>query len=229
MKRQMIALDQTQKLSRVDYIFVLCGIVAPIIWFLAILIAGILRPEYSHVSQAISILGSRDTPFSMVYNYIGLMPTGILTFAFSLAMFRCLKNKLVFYISSSFVAIMGIARFLAGVFPCDPGCYPVITLSGRIHMLTGMMAMFAGMIAPLVMTIGLRNKKSRNLFYLSMILGVASLIIFMLIISQLFIPSIGAYIGALQRSLLILTYSWIIAVAVNLKNMKFETACLKKD
>ena len=218
MKRQMIPQNDSQSLSRMDGILILCGIVAPIIWFLAILITGILRPEYSHISRVISVLGSRDTPFSKAYNYVGLMPAGILTF--SLAMFRRLKSKQVFYISSGSVFIMGIAHFLAGIFPCDPGCYPVITLSGRLHMLTGMMAMFAGIIAPLVMTIGLRNRKSRDLFYLSMILGVASLIIFILIISQLFIPFIGAYIGALQRSLLILTYSWIIAVAFNLK--KYE-------
>ena len=218
MKRQMIDQDQTQRLSRIDFILILSGIAAPVIWFLAILIAGILRPEYSYISQVISVLGSRDTPFSRAYNYAGLMPAGILTFAFSLVMFRRLKNKLVFYISSSFVAIMGIARFLAGIFPCDPGCYPIITIAGRLHMVFGVTSMFAGILAPLVMTIGLRNRNAKALFYLSMVLGSASLIIFILIISQLSIPFIG--VGALQRSLLILTYSWIIAVAVNLKKFR---------
>jgi hypothetical membrane protein len=211
----MIDKFQTKRLSRLDLILILSGITAPVILFFAVLIAGLLQPEYSHISQAISELGARGTPFSAVLNYAGLMPAGILTFAFSLAMFRRLKKPPAFCISSSLVAIVGIARCFAGVFPCDPGCFPIITITGRLHALSGLIALFAGSLAPLVMAFGLRRGYSQTFFYLSMVLGVASLILFTVLVSQLLIQ----YFGGIQRLLLILTYTWVIVVAVNIGNV----------
>ena len=77
--------------------------------------------------------------------------TGLLTLAFSLAMFRYRKIEPAFKVSSYFVAITGIGRLLAGVFSCDLNCYPIVSLSGRLHAIFGFTALFASALAPLAM------------------------------------------------------------------------------
>jgi hypothetical membrane protein len=208
----MIDQYRTQRFSRLDLYLILSGIAAPVILLLAVLIGAWLQPEYSHISQPISVLGAHGTPFRAILSYGGLMPAGILTFTFSIAMFRRFKKSPAFYISSGLVAIAGITRCFAGIFPCDPGCLPIITITGRLHALFGFISLFTGSLAPIVMAVGLRDYSSKTFFYLSLILGFASLILFSILASQ----SLMQYFGGIQRLLLISTYTWIIVVGVNI-------------
>ena len=195
-----------------DRILCLSGIAAPIILMFAVLISGFLHPGYSHVSQAISELGARGVPFKDILNYAGLVPAGLFTISFSIAMFRQFAGKPALFIGCCLVTITGIGRFLAGIFPCDPGCFPIISISGRLHALFGFVSLFAGSLAPLVMASGIKRAASPSLFYLSLILGQAALIMFFLLISQLWMH----YFGGIQRILLIFTYSWIILISVKM-------------
>lgn len=209
----MIDQNLTQRFSRLDLYLILSGIAAPFILLFAVLIGGWLQPEYSHISQPISVLGAHGTPFRAILSYGGLIPAGILTLTFSIAMFRRFKKSTALYISSGLVTIAGIARCFAGIFPCDPGCLPIITITGRLHALFGFISLFAGSLAPLVMAIGLRCHYSKAFFYLPLILGFVSLILFSILASQ----SLMQYFGGIQRLLLISTYTWIIVVAVNIR------------
>ena len=209
----MISQDQTKRHSNIDAVLILSGIVAPVFHLVGIIISSSLTPGYSHISQAISVLGSRGAPFNEILNYLGVIPAGILTILFSFAIFRKLKGGKSLFICGCLVTIAGIGRLCVGVFPCDPGCLPIISITGRLHALTGFTSMFAGSIAPLFMAIGLRRRNFKALFYLSIVLGLASLFLFMLFFSQFFFP----FFGAIQRLLLTLTYVWTIAVAVKMK------------
>jgi hypothetical membrane protein len=193
-------------------ILCLSGIAAPSILLLSILISGFLHPGYSHISQAISELGARGTPFKEIVNYAGLLPAGILIIAFSIAIFRQFEGKPALFICFCLVLVAGISRFFAGIFHCDPVCFPVVTISGRLHAISGFISLFTGSLAPLFMVLGLKRAASPSLFYESLILGMAALITFLVLISQLWMP----YFGIIQRLLLILTYSWIILIAVKM-------------
>ena len=221
----MIKPYNTQAPSFLDHFLSLSGIAAPIVLLFAVLICGIHHPGYSHCSQAISELGARGAPSNALLNFGGLVPTGILTLAFSLAMFRRLKKGPALYISSGLVALVGIGRFFAGIFPCDPGCFTIITISGWVHALSGVIAMFAGSAAPLVMAFGLSRQQSKGLFHLSLVLGLVALILFIALVSQLWL----SYFGAIQRLLLVLTYSWIIVVALNIGAAGNKMAGLSYD
>ena len=203
---------QNSKMTLLDRTLILSGIVAPFVLLFAILISGSLHPGYSHISQAVSELGAKGVQFNAIINYVGLVPTGLLTLAFSIAMFRYRKREPVILVSSYFVAIIGIGRLLAGFFPCDPNCIPIVSLSGRLHAISGFTALFAGALAPLVMAFGLRHRESRTLFHLSLFLGLAALVMFLALISQLW----PQYFGGIQRFILIMSYIWIIAIAVNM-------------
>jgi hypothetical membrane protein len=206
---------QTQRLSLLDRILILSGIAAPVLLLFSVLVAGSLHVGYSHISQAISELGAHGAPFSTILNYAGLVPAGILTLVFALAMFRRIKDGLALYISCGLVALAGLGRFFAGIFPCDPGCFPIITITGRLHAVFGLIALFAGSVAPLVMAFGIKRRHSQAFFNLSLVLGFASLMLFIVLVSRMWMP----YFGGVQRLLLILTYTWIIAVAVIIRKV----------
>jgi hypothetical membrane protein len=205
--------EKVGKYNRLDKFLVSSGIAAPIALFIAILIAGILHPHYSHLSQAISELGATGAPNKEILNYGGLMLSGLLTFVFSLAMFRHLSHHPALYLSSTLVAIAGIGRFLAGIYHCDPGCTPLLTQYGRLHAMFGMISLLTGAIAPVVMALALRKKPSSRLFQFSLGLGLVSALAFILLVSGTF----QSYFGAIQRLLLVLTYSWIIFVSTNFR------------
>lgn len=195
-----------------DRILCLSGIAAPIFLLLAVLLSGFLHPGYSHISQAISELGAKGVSYKDILNYAGLIPAGLLTIIFSVAMFKHFIGKPALFISSCLVALMGIGRLFAGIFPCDPGCIPIVSISGRLHMVCGFASLFAGSIAPLIFGLGLKRLDSESLFYWSLILGLSTVIMFFLLISQLAMP----YFGGIQRILLILTYSWIILISIRM-------------
>lgn len=203
---------QKSKITRLDRILILSGIIAPFILLFAILISGAFHPGYSHISQAVSELGAQGVRFKAIINYAGLVPTGLLTLAFSLAMFRYRKIEPAILVSSYFVAIIGMGRLLAGFFPCDPNCFPIVSLSGRLHAISGFTALFAGALAPLAMAFSLRHRERKILFYLSLFLGLVALVMFFALISQLWM----LYFGGIQRILLIISYIWIIVIAVSM-------------
>jgi hypothetical membrane protein len=208
----MIILNKILKHKLIYQVLSLCGIAAPVLLFCAVLIAGSLHPNYSHVSQAISVLGAQGAPYKIILNFLGLIPSGLLTLLFSLAMLQIIKGNSALYISCAFVALAGLGRLFAGFFPCDPGCIPIISISGKLHAIFGGIALFAGSIAPLMMAIGLRKQHYRVMYYISLVLGIASILVFMALTSQIMMP----YFGLMQRMLLILTYVWMIVVAISI-------------
>ncbi|MEJ2616453.1 MAG: DUF998 domain-containing protein [Ignavibacteriaceae bacterium] len=200
-----------------DRFLCLSGIAAPIFLLFAVLLSGFLHPGYSHISQAISELGAKGVSYKDILNYAGLIPAGLLTITFSVAMFRHFIGKPALFISCCLVALMGAGRFFAGIFPCDPGCLPIVSISGHLHMVFGIVSLFAGSIAPIIFVFGIKRSDSTTLFYWSLILGLSALIMFSLLISQLAM----AYFGGIQRVLLILTYSWIILISGRINTVNY--------
>jgi hypothetical membrane protein len=208
----MVSRIEKQKVSILSHILSLSGVAAPVFFLVGILISSFFTPGYSHVSHSISELGARGAPFNTVMNYVGTIPAGILTITFSIAMIRQFHGGSSLLISSLFVTLAGIGRLCAGLFPCDPGCFPITTITGRIHFISGSIALLAGSIAPLFMAFALKTHHSRKLFYASLISGVVAVILFINLISQQWISCVGA----IQRLLLLFTYVWVIFIAVSI-------------
>ena len=186
------------------------GIAGATVFALSVLIAGALHPHYSHISQAISELGAKSAPYRDFLNYGGLIPAGVLTFLFAVAMFSCLRGNSALRVSAGLVAVVGLGRLLAGLFPCDPGCSSFTSTSSRIHAIAGFIALAAGALAPIAMAVGLWTQRSRRMFVLSLVFGVGALAVIGAGVTRIWMP----YVGAMQRLLLIFTYAWIIAVGL---------------
>ena len=116
---------------------ILCGILAPVLWASAIFVSGSLRPEYSHLTQYISELGERGGSTEFIMRYAAFVPTGLMHMAFSAFLHVAIKGSPLAANAAMLLAINGIARIAAGMFPCEVGCaLPRLLLSRRLHSLS---------------------------------------------------------------------------------------------
>jgi hypothetical membrane protein len=187
------------------------GIASPLVLGLAVFVAGSRYPGYSHVSQFISELGATGAPSPSILNFGGLIPAGALTIAFAVAMYWRYRSGAVLAVSSALVALAGLFRLIAGIFPCDPGCsLEAMSRSAQIHALAGLLSFVCGTVAPFLFAVAFRSERAL-LSWLSLVLGAGALVAF-IVGSRL-----GAdfpCIGVLQRLHLAFFYAWVVVVAV---------------
>ena len=112
----------------------LAGIVAFLPHLLAVIIATVHRPEFSHRLQYLSELGERGSTTATLTNYLGIIPTGILFASFGLGIVLHYRAYRLLTVTGVLIVLHGLCRVLAALFPCDFGCRPNSpTLSQMIH------------------------------------------------------------------------------------------------
>ena len=123
---------------------ILCGMAAPVLWASAIIFCGSLRPEYSHFAQYISELGERGGSTEFIMRYAAFVPTGLMHMAFAAFLYVAFKGSPLATFAAILVAINGVARITAGMFPCEVGCaLPRLLLSQKLHSLSAAVGFFA--------------------------------------------------------------------------------------
>jgi hypothetical membrane protein len=201
-----------------DRALLLAGLAAPVVLTVAIVAAGDFEPGYSHVSQFVSELGAVGAAHQNVFNYAGLLATGLLTVLFALGMYLRVKPSGWFVASSLLVGVAGFGRLVAGVFPCDAGCViENMSNTATVHAFAGFVALTSGAVAPLSLGMGLRRRGKSQLLTLSVGLGSVSLIL----ITVLFGLGKGIpYVGVIQRLALAAFYGWIVVVALEIEALQ---------
>ena len=133
-------------------LFAFCGILAPILFTLLVVVASLLRPGYSEFHNFISDLGVG--PYAIIQN-VNFVIFGFLSIGFALGLRgglpapqgRALKASVLL------VVIFGIGILLAGVFPEN-------YLSEGPHTLASSVAFLSIIAAQLLVWQGLRRKDS---------------------------------------------------------------------
>lgn len=123
-----------------------CGIVGPILWLSLIAIAGALRPDFSHLTHYISELGERGSTTEALMRYGGFEFTGVLYLCFAGALLPTFRNGWLATSAIMLIALDGVGRFGAGVFPCDPGCVQA-TAGPNLHRLFATLGFCSGTLA----------------------------------------------------------------------------------
>jgi len=157
---------------------------APLLWAFAIIFCGSLRPEYSHFTQYISELGERGSSTEFTMRYLGFVPTGLMHIAFAAFLFAAFRGGKLAAIAATLLAINGLARIGAGLFPCEPGCAgPKVLLSQQLHSLSAAIGFFAFIGTSILWGIVVRRYGSlRRLSPYSVACGILGLVFLLLMV-----------------------------------------------
>lgn len=190
-------------------LFALCGIIAPIIFWLMVIVESILRPGYSPTSNFISDLGVG--PNSIIQN-VNFVVFGLLSIGLALGLQVGLPTPRTPSLKAGiwFVVIFGLGVLLAGVFPEDYG-------SGTLHSLVSATAFVAIIAAQLLIWQGLKSGDratwGRYRTY-SLLSGLLSIILVILL--KVAMLSYIDYQGAAQRAFLLVPWIWIYITGLQL-------------
>lgn len=133
-----------------------CGIVGPLLWLALLVTAGALRPDFSHLTHYISELGERGSATETLMRYGAFGVTGLLYLCFAGALHATFRGGWLGRAAALLIALDGVGRIGAGVFPCDPGCVHV-SPGPNLHKLFATVGFAAGVLAALLWGVFLRR------------------------------------------------------------------------
>jgi hypothetical protein len=199
-----------------------CGIVAPILYIITAIVGAALRPDYSHIVNAISELLSNGAPnkvaLDVVFNIYNALLLG-----FAIGGFILLKNgpRPCRIAMSIFIAIQVIS-FSWGFFPMDP-MGTEATFAGTMHNVLGGVVAFATIIMPILMGVGLRRLDGFSNY--AVYSFITSAIIFFAAPTGIILAGQGIQMFGLFERITIGAYEvWILMTAMNLLKVEFTAA-----
>jgi len=202
-------------------ILLYCGIAAPILYGVTVIVGAAMRNDYSHIINAISELISYGAPNKAILDVIFNI-YGALLLAFAIGGYIALKNtpRLCRIAMGIFIGIQ-IISFSWGFFPMDPiGVEP--TFAGIMHNVFGGVVALASIVMPLLMGLGLRRSDDFHGYAIYSL--ISSAIIFVSGLSGVILAGQGFHIFGFFERITIGTYEvWIFVTALNmLRLMQME-------
>lgn len=191
------------------------GIAGPVLFSLASIIFGALRPGYDPVDQFISELGETGGLHAPLMNVLGFMGGGAMMLLFAIALWQSLPRSALTTIGSLLIAVFAVNVFGAGVWSCDVGC-PTSNGSPeqRMHDLVSVIAFPALILGALTWSIWfLRRPEWRAFGVYSLITGLAAI---GLLVAMIASEATRESTGLLQRLFLLVLFVWMASLAYRL-------------
>ena len=197
-----------------------CGIVAPPVIILIIIISGLLTPGYNPLVDSISTLSDQNslTP--------GLMTTGFIVFGslmicFSIGLYLGLERSGKSVIIGIAFALYGIGMIFTGVFRDSPAVAgTIINAEGIMHNVATVIAFFSLLAGMLVFVKNVHKIPSwYGLTWFTLIASAIGLLLSVIFI----IASHVTYSGLIQRVFYIIPMIWIELVSIWLFRLSFES------
>jgi hypothetical membrane protein len=190
----------------------LCGIIAPLLFTLVVVIASLLRPGYSQTHNFISDLGVGSYAVIQNANFVAF---GLLSIGFALGLRGGLPGPQGRSLKAGigFVAIFGLGIVFAGVFPED-------YLSEIPHTLASSIAFLSIIAAQLLIWKGLRHTDTATWGRYRLYSLISGLLSFILV----WFSSSTTCPGAAQRIFLAVPLLWIEVTGVKLYFLTKETS-----
>ena len=141
-------------------LLMLCGIAAAVVYIGTVILGGLLRPGYSHISMAISELVADGAPNRALLSSLFLLYNGLLSL-FGIGLFLKAnsqsRGRRVGVIGSSALVLVGIAGILMElVFAQEPGG-TATTFAGTMHFVMAGVASLGTMVGVLTLGLWFRN------------------------------------------------------------------------
>lgn len=186
----------------------LTGVASPIFLASAAIAVASGRPEYSHLRQTLSELGTVGRPGAFWMNWFGIVPAGALMLACAPSLYQRFGNG---WLSAAGAILLGLGGACLGgsaLTPWQGGLPPDFSIAGNVaHVCLALAGFLLIALAPLFF--GLHARRRPHLAQWSRVSFAASAAILLLA----FAPS-GTYLGAFQRSALLVFYAWLSAVSI---------------
>lgn len=134
-------------------VLMLSGILASLAYVIAVVVGGILRPDYSHIAQYVSELIERGAPNKAMLNPLFAI-YNILTIAFGIGLFLYVRaipesrRKMLGIVGALILIAEGISGFVTVFFPQDPIGSPA-TATGNMHIVLASLSSLTTMLAML--------------------------------------------------------------------------------
>jgi hypothetical protein len=188
----------------------LCGIVAPIIFAVTVLIAGFLTPAYDPVTQLISELAVPGEPLAPFVNILAFGLVGILLAAFAYSLFHVFMLRWTVLLGTAMVVMAGVSFLIMAFVHCDQGCVPE-SFAGNLHLILGFLTIVAAVIAAFTFTFVMFREETWNWYWqYSLVTGI-------LIIGLLpFFVSFMNVEGLLQRLMVGVIFLWTEVLAIHI-------------
>jgi len=192
----------------------LCGVAAPVVFGLLVIVAGTQYAGYRHMTQAISELGGVDAAHPLIQN-ANFFIAGVLIVAFTIGLHRSLGSRLS-ALGASLVGAFGLVMVAHAFLPCDSGCGFVSTV-GSMHNVTGLAGFLSAIAGVFLMSRAFSvnpNWKSCRVYSVATaVAGLASLVLWIVLAK---VERIQILNGVLQRVFAATVFMWIEVVAVRL-------------
>jgi len=134
------------------------GAAASVVYVLAVVLGGLLRPGYSHVSQAVSELIEVGAPNKGILDPL-FMTYNVLTAVFAVGVFQARASRGRGALATATAAVLmveAVVGFVTVFFPEDvPGT--AATAAGVVHILLASLSSLSTMAAILLVFLWLRN------------------------------------------------------------------------
>jgi Protein of unknown function (DUF998) len=150
----------------------LAGVAAPVVWLGLIAWGDLSRADIRAVTDFISELGERGSATEAVFRYGGFVFTGVLYLCVAAGLWVVESPRWKAAVVALFVALDGIGRVGAGVYPCDPGCEGA-SCDQTLHGLFATIGFCSGILAALAAGLLYRRR-------IDLLLGLATTIFLLL-------------------------------------------------
>ena len=197
--------------DRYQRFLAICGIIAPIIFIIIYIIASLLRPDYSHLTNFVSELGAVGAPYAIIQR-INFVLTGVMIVAFTFGLHRGIGDGKGSIIGPLLVAIFGLSAVVSGIFSTDtiqPGSF-----SDIMHSMSSAIGSVAAIIAFFIISERLEKdilwKPYRSFSTVMAIVAIIVTVVGVGILGAVGTPGLG------QRLFLAVLFLWIEVMAIRL-------------
>lgn len=188
-----------------------CGIIAPFIFAVIVIIVGLLRPDYSHLTDFVSELGAVGAPNAIIQR-INFVFVGFLIVTFTFGLHRGIANRKGSFIGPLLVAIFGFSAVLSGIFstdPIQPGSF-----SDIMHSISSAIGSTAAIIGFFIISERLeKDLLWRRYRYFSIVIAIVAILVS--VVGGGLLGVLGAP-GVSQRLYMTVLFLWIEVMAIRL-------------
>lgn len=187
--------------------------IAPPLIVVFIVIAAILTPGYSHISETVSQLGAQGRPHPEVMS-AGFVVYGLVINGFAYALYLQLGKTRTITLAGLSLVIYGTGVLLTGIFQDGPNLpYIEPNLESALHSLFAMIGFFGLVVGMLIFARAVYRKPEWRFFtpisLLAAVLNLGSSLLFLM-------ENLGSIEGLLQRVFYAVSLCWIELVVLRI-------------